>query len=68
MGNGQGLQRRRAVAKDAEDTSLCWSSPGGSVQALTWSAGHGVDQGSPPLPSVDPGAENHSHHVEHIQA
>lgn len=44
------------------------ASLGGSLQTLTWRPRHGVDQGPPPLPSVDPGAENNSDHIERIQA
>ena len=42
--------------------------PRGLHSDLTWSTWHGADQGSPPLPLVDPGAENHGDHVEHVEA
>lgn len=41
---------------------------GGPAHTLTWSSWHGGDQGPPPLPPVDPGAENHRDHVENVQA
>lgn len=54
-GGGMGVQPPRG---------LSW----GTTQTLTRSSWHGGDQGPPPLPPVDPGAENHRDHVENIQA
>lgn len=56
------------AVKGTEGDSVPWASLGGSTQTLTWSGWHGVDQGPPPLPPVDPRAENHGDHVEYIQA
>lgn len=65
--NGKGLQRLKAAVKGTEGSNSA-GPLGGAIQTLTWSTWHGVDQGSPPLPSVDPGAENHSGNIEHVQA
>lgn len=42
--------------------------PGSSVQPLTWGTWDGTDQGPPPLPLVDPGADDHGDHIERVQA
>ena len=67
MGTGTGLQKQRQ-----QFLGTGGSRPGvlprGLHSDLTWGSRHGADQGSPPLPLVDPGAENHSDHVEHVEA
>lgn len=82
-GNGQGLgdarQQRRARAGGGRPGGAAGGETGeggqplrglswGTTQTLTWSSWHGGGQGPPPLPPVDPGAENHRDHVENIQA